>query len=33
LPYEESRQNMRLTFAVLESIREGRSIALESTSD
>lgn len=28
LPYEQARQSMRLTFAVLESIREGRSIAL-----
>ncbi len=28
LPYEEARQSMRLTFAVLESIREGRSIDL-----
>jgi predicted dehydrogenase/threonine dehydrogenase-like Zn-dependent dehydrogenase len=28
LPYEEARQSMRLTFAVLESIREGRSIEL-----
>ena len=28
LPYEEARQSMHLTFAVLESIREGRSIAL-----
>lgn len=28
LPYEQVRQSMRLTFAVLESIREGRSIAL-----
>jgi predicted dehydrogenase/threonine dehydrogenase-like Zn-dependent dehydrogenase len=26
LPYEEARQSMRLTFAVLESIREGRGI-------
>ncbi|MDB6118030.1 MAG: oxidoreductase [Verrucomicrobiaceae bacterium] len=33
LPYEQSRQSMRLAFAVLESIREGRSIALESSSD
>jgi predicted dehydrogenase/threonine dehydrogenase-like Zn-dependent dehydrogenase len=28
LPYEQARQSMRLTFAVLESIREGRSIEL-----
>jgi len=28
LPYEQARQSMRLTFAVLESIREGRGIAL-----
>ncbi|MBB5035038.1 bi-domain-containing oxidoreductase [Prosthecobacter vanneervenii] len=28
LPYEEARQSMKLTFAVLESIREGRSIEL-----
>jgi predicted dehydrogenase/threonine dehydrogenase-like Zn-dependent dehydrogenase len=28
LPYEQARQSMRLTFAVLESIREGRSIDL-----
>ncbi|OYW76663.1 MAG: hypothetical protein B7Z37_07625 [Verrucomicrobia bacterium 12-59-8] len=28
LPYEQARQSMHLTFAVLESIREGRSIAL-----
>ncbi|WP_395743742.1 bi-domain-containing oxidoreductase [Prosthecobacter sp.] len=28
LPYEQARQSMRLTFAVLESIREARSIAL-----
>ena len=28
LPYVEARQSMRLTFAVLESIREGRSIEL-----
>ena len=28
LPYEQARQSMRLTFGVLESIREGRSIAL-----
>jgi predicted dehydrogenase len=28
LPYEQARQSMRLTFAVLESIREGRNIAL-----
>lgn len=28
LPYEQSRQSMRLTFAVLDSIREGRSIEL-----
>ena len=28
LPYEQAQQSMRLTFAVLESIREGRSIAL-----
>ncbi|MFN0075273.1 MAG: bi-domain-containing oxidoreductase [Prosthecobacter sp.] len=28
LPYEQSRQSMRLTFAVLESIREGRTIKL-----
>ncbi len=28
LPYEQSRQSMRLTFAVLESIREGRSVGL-----
>jgi predicted dehydrogenase/threonine dehydrogenase-like Zn-dependent dehydrogenase len=29
LPYEQARQSMSLTFAVLESIREGRSIALQ----
>lgn len=28
LPYEQARQSMHLTFAVLESIREGRSIEL-----
>ena len=28
LPYEQARQSMRLTFAVLESIREGRGVAL-----
>lgn len=28
LPYEQARQSMQLTFAVLESLREGRSIAL-----
>ncbi|MEZ5385010.1 MAG: bi-domain-containing oxidoreductase [Prosthecobacter sp.] len=28
LPYEQARQSMRLTFAVLESIREGRTIEL-----
>ena len=28
LPYEQARQSMRLTFAVMESIREGRSITL-----
>lgn len=28
LPYEQARQSMHLTFAVLESIREGRSITL-----
>lgn len=28
LPYEQAQQSMRLTFAVLESIREGRSIEL-----
>ena len=28
LPYEQTRQSMRLTFAVLESIREGRTIEL-----
>jgi predicted dehydrogenase/threonine dehydrogenase-like Zn-dependent dehydrogenase len=28
LPYEQARQSMRLTFAVLDSIREGRSIEL-----
>ena len=28
LPYQQARQSMRLTFAVLESIREGRGIAL-----
>jgi predicted dehydrogenase/threonine dehydrogenase-like Zn-dependent dehydrogenase len=28
LPYEQSRQSMRLTFAALESIREGRGIEL-----
>jgi len=28
LPYEEARQSMKLTFAVLESIREGRGIEL-----
>lgn len=28
LPYEEARQSMKLTFAVMESIREGRSIEL-----
>lgn len=28
LPYEQSRQSMQLTFAALESIREGRSISL-----
>lgn len=28
LPYEEARQSMKLTFAVLESIREGRCIEL-----
>jgi predicted dehydrogenase len=28
LPYEQSRQSMRLTFAVLESIREGRNVKL-----
>lgn len=28
LPYEQARQSMRLTFAVLESIREGRDIEL-----
>ena len=28
LPYAQARQSMRLTFAVLESIREGRSIEL-----
>lgn len=28
LPYEQARQSMRLTFAVLDSIREGRSIAV-----
>ena len=28
LPYEQVRQSMRLTFAVLESIREGRGITL-----
>jgi hypothetical protein len=26
LPYAEARQSMRLTFAVLESIREARSV-------
>ena len=29
LPYEEARQSMKLTFAVLESIREGKSIELQ----
>ncbi len=29
LPYEQSGQSMRLTFAVLESIREGRSISVQ----
>lgn len=28
LPYEQARQSMRLTFAALDSIREGRSIEL-----
>lgn len=28
LPYEQARQSMRLTFAVLESIREGRDVNL-----
>ncbi|MCB1278106.1 bi-domain-containing oxidoreductase [Prosthecobacter sp.] len=28
LPYEQARQSMRMTFAVLESIREGRTIEL-----
>ena len=28
LPYDQARQSMRLTFAVLDSIREGRSIEL-----
>lgn len=28
LPYEQARQSMRLTFAVLESIREGREVTL-----
>jgi predicted dehydrogenase len=28
LPYEQARQSMRLTFAALESIREGRGVAL-----
>jgi predicted dehydrogenase/REP element-mobilizing transposase RayT len=28
VPYEQARQSMRLTFAVLESIREGRGVAL-----
>ena len=28
LPYEQARQSMRLTFAVLESIREGRTVEL-----
>lgn len=28
LPYEQARQSMRLTFAVLESIREGREVNL-----
>lgn len=28
LPYEQARQSMRLTFATLDSIREGRSIEL-----
>lgn len=28
LPYEQSRQSMRLTFAVLESIREGQMVRL-----
>jgi predicted dehydrogenase len=28
LPYDQARQSMRLTFAVLESIREGRGVAL-----
>jgi hypothetical protein len=27
LPYEESRQAMRLTFAALESIQQGRAVA------
>ncbi len=28
LPYDQARQSMRLTFAVLDSIREGRSVSL-----
>lgn len=28
LPYEQARQSMRLTFAVLDSIREGQSVSL-----
>ena len=28
LPYDQSRQSMVLTFAVLESIQQGRSIAI-----
>jgi hypothetical protein len=28
LPYEQSRQSMALTFAVLESIQSGRSVKI-----